>query len=53
MYLSLLVCSFVEMVPALLLESPDCQLYLPSEKLNQDSLGKLSSYVLIFCNSFL
>ena len=31
------------MVPALLLESPDRKRYLISEKLNQDSLGKLSS----------
>ena len=43
MHLSLLICSFVEMVPALLLESPDRQLYLLSEKLTQGWLGTLSS----------
>ena len=43
MHLSLLICSFVEMVQALLLESPDRQLYLLSEKLTQDWLGRLSS----------
>ena len=53
MYLSLLVCSFVEMAPALLLESPYCQLYLLSEKLNQDSLCLMSWFsVTYFCNEF-
>ena len=45
MYFSLLVCS---MVPALFLESSDRQLYLLSEKFNQDSLCNLSS----LCPSF-
>ena len=49
MYLSLLVSSIVEMVPALLLESPDRQLYLLNEKLNQDSLSGLYS----LCPDFL
>ena len=49
MYLSLLIYSFAEIVPALLLENPDSQLYLPSEKLNQDLLGRFVS----LCSDFL
>ena len=49
MYFSLLVCSSVDMVPTLFLESPDRQLYLLSEKLNQDLLCQLSS----LCPDFL
>ena len=53
MYLSLLVCSFVEMAPALLLGSPYCHLYLLSEKFNQDSLCLISWFsVTYFCNEF-
>ena len=53
MYLSLLVCSFVEMAPALLLGSPYCHLYLLSEKFNQDSLCLISWFsVTYYFNEF-